>query len=301
LQTIQSYCTDSKDPKDKLIDYEVTMKAGRLIAWCIEILQALFLVADDIMDHSELRRGKACWYKLEEIQLDAINDTLVLESVIWYLLKKRLSTGPFAKVYPTLVHLFQEVSLQTQIGQMMDLSSQPQGRKGPEILATFSLELHRNIVVYKTAYYSFYLPIASGMILCGHNADHELKVAENICVELGEKFQIEDDYLDCYGKPEMIGKDGTDIKDHKCTWLVVMALLRMNASQRKLLESLYGKEDNKSVDAVKALYNELGVPELYKKQEQDSYERIIKLIGEATSIPSSVFLPILKKIHLREK
>ena len=31
------------------------------LGWCVEILQAFLLVADDIMDRSDLRRGRPCW------------------------------------------------------------------------------------------------------------------------------------------------------------------------------------------------------------------------------------------------
>ena len=34
-----------------------------VLGWCVELLQAFFLVADDVMDGSITRRGQPCWYK----------------------------------------------------------------------------------------------------------------------------------------------------------------------------------------------------------------------------------------------
>lgn len=61
--------------------------------------------------------------------------------------------------------------------------------------------------------------------------------ARTIVIELGHYFQVQDDYLDCYGNPEIIGKIGdSDIQEGKCSWLVVVALQRVTPAQRRILE-----------------------------------------------------------------
>ena len=47
------------------------------------------------------------------------------------------------------------------------------------------------IVRYKTAFYSFYLPIALGMYLSGHATDELLAQAKAILLPMGEFFQIQ--------------------------------------------------------------------------------------------------------------
>ncbi|KAL7101645.1 hypothetical protein ACP275_08G067300 [Erythranthe tilingii] len=67
---------------------------------------------------------------------------------------------------------------------------------------------HRRIVQYKTAYYSFYLPVACALLMAGEDLDNHV----NVLIDMGIYFQVQDDYLDCFGEPEKIGKVNMDLK-----------------------------------------------------------------------------------------
>ncbi|KAL0985227.1 hypothetical protein UPYG_G00154330 [Umbra pygmaea] len=281
-------------PPTKLTQDDV--QRALIVGWCIELLQAFFLVADDIMDASLTRRGQPCWYKREGVGMDAINDAFLLEGAIYRLLRRHCRGQPY---YLHLLELFTETSFQTELGQALDLMTAPPGQVD---LNRFTMERYKAIVKYKTAFYSFYLPVAAAMYMAGIDSEEEHNNAKHILLEMGEFFQIQDDYLDCYGNPAVTGKIGTDIQDNKCGWLVVTALGVMTPEQRGELESCYGRHDDACVEKVKALYNTLQMPTLYHRYEDESYQRLQKLIAcHAQNLPHAVFLNFAEKIYKRNK
>ncbi|XP_072346757.1 farnesyl pyrophosphate synthase [Scyliorhinus torazame] len=248
------------------------------------------------MDQSVTRRGRVCWYRREGVGLDAINDSYLLESMVYQLLRKYSKGQP---CYVNLMELFLQTSYQTELGQALDLmTAQP----SKITLDRFTEQRYKAIVKYKTAFYSFYLPVAAAMYMAGIDGDVEHVSAKTILLEMGEFFQIQDDYLDCYGDPEVTGKIGTDIQDNKCSWLVVQALGRVNTAQRQLLEDNYGRDDPEKTAKVKALYEELDVRGIYTRYEKQSYQRLLTLINQhCTKLPREVFLSFAQKIYKRDK
>ena len=131
-----------------------------------------------------------------------------------------------------------------------------------------------------------------------------LKAAHDILIPLGEYFQIQDDYLDCYGDPEHIGKIGTDIKDNKCSWLVNKALQLVSPEQRQILEQNYGRKDDECEKVIKQLYRDLNLEQLYKEYEAEAVKGIrakISEIDESKGVKRDVFENFVKKIAGRSR
>ncbi len=268
------------------------------LGWLTELLQAFFLVSDDLMDGSITRRGQPCWYRHQGVGLIAINDAFLLESGIYVILKKQFRSHP---AYVDLIELFHETTWQTELGQLCDLITAPEDKVD---LDNFSMEKYMFIVTYKTAYYSFYLPVALALHYLQLATPENLRQAHDILIPLGQYFQVQDDYLDAYGDPEVIGKIGTDIQDNKCSWLVNQALQRCNAEQRKVLDTAYGRKDGVLEARVKELFRELDLETVYKEYEEKIVGELktkIAAVNEAEGLKKEVFEAFLGKIYKRSK
>lgn len=292
VDTVSILRNEPLDPKS-----EEYFRAA-LLGWMIELLQAFFLVSDDIMDSSKTRRGNPCWYLAPKVGMIAINDAFMLEASIYLLLKKHFRQE---KSYIDMVELFHEVTFQTECGQLCDLLTAPEDDVN---LDNFSLEKFTFIVIYKTAYYSFYLSVALALHYNGAATPKNLQTAHDILIPMGEYFQAQDDYLDAFADPETLGKIGTDIQDNKCSWLVNQALKKVTPEQRKILEENYGQKDSEKEAKVKALYHELELQKFYEQWEEERVAEIrskIDQVDESEGLKKEVFEAFLKKIYKRSK
>jgi len=268
-----------------------------VLGWCVEWLQAWLLVADDIMDDSHTRRGQPCWYKHEHVGKIAINDAFMIEMLVFRTLKRHFWAEPY---YHQLVDLFMETTWQTECGQLLDLLCTNID------LTEFTEKRWELIVKYKTAFYSFYCPVALGMIVAGIDDFDAYNAAREPLLKMGIYFQAQDDFLDCFGTPEQIGKIGTDIQDKKCGWLFVLAYNNLASPEQKaFLEKHYGncKVDSTEEKEIKKMYKDLKMEDLYQKYEQKSFDEIMDMRAkiEEAKIPWSVFEVFLKKVYKRTK
>ncbi|KAJ3323414.1 hypothetical protein HDV06_001934 [Boothiomyces sp. JEL0866] len=272
--------------------FDETVQGGKMNRG-LTVASALQSLVKRSLNEKELYEAHVLGWciEMENVGMIAINDSFIIESAIYKLLKRYFKSHP---AYVEFLELFHETTFQTELGQLMDLITAPEGDVD---LSRFSIEKHAYIVEYKTAYYSFYLPIALAMRYAGVTDESAYDQAKKVLLALGEYFQVQDDYLDCYGLPEVIGKIGTDIEDNKCGWLIVQALSLANKAQREILDNNYGQKDPAKVALVKQVYKELDIEGVYNKYEEDSYQRITALIAEIDDslIPQDMFTKFMNR------
>lgn len=173
----------------------------------------------------DLVEGRSVWVLMicilqEQVGMVAINDAFLIESAIYKILKLRFSSKPY---YVQLLELMHDVSsyerlerpcccpergtlqvtYETELGQMLDLITAPDHHID---LSKFTLEKYvmsynfvpsrvilidglvaryKCIVKYKTAFYSFYLPVAMGMHMAGITDQKKFENALEILLEMG--------------------------------------------------------------------------------------------------------------------
>ncbi|XP_015836774.1 farnesyl pyrophosphate synthase isoform X1 [Tribolium castaneum] len=271
------------------------IRLANIMGWCVELLQGFFLVTDDIIDRSEMRRGMPCWYKKDDTGLNAFNDAILLEHGIYTLLKRHFSQH---HCYVPTMELFHDVTLKTSMGQALDCLCNKDGKPNLEL---FTMNKYNSIVKYKTAYYTFQLPVALAMYMANLYDPEMHRQAKTILMEMGLFFQIQDDFLDCFGDPEVTGKKGNDIREGKCSWLAVVALQRANPTQRKIMEEYYGRPDPEAVRIIRNLYEELSLPNTYAIYEEESFNIIRTHIQQISKgLPHKLFFKIMEKIYRRD-
>lgn len=288
--------------KDEVVSEELK-KEARILGWCVEFMQSFFLVADDMMDESVTRRGQECWHLRNNLGNKAINDAILLETCIYTILEKFFRDKPY---YLNILDAFLYTTRHTAIGQSLDLMSSSTQEGGSCKLDDFTMKRYTSIVRHKTAYYSFYLPVQLGMVLAGIKDPELYRQARTLLLAMGHLFQVQDDYLDCFGDPSITGKEGTDIQDGKCSWLIVLAMQRANSQQKESLRKSYGSKDPEDVKAVKSVYEELKVKKIFKSYEEDEYNDIVQQINhlshgrEAKALNQDIFHSFLNKIYKRD-
>lgn len=217
----------------------------------LELFQTAALIHDDVIDHSETRRGQPSVHEkfarlhrglgwrqdAQEFGVGAgiIAGDLCLsfsEALFATLRSEEAVTGRARAAFDLM-------RTEVMAGQYLDVLSEVSSEADPEAA------LHRasTVIRFKSAKYSCEHPLVIGAALAG--ADGQLlRGLREFGLPLGEAFQLRDDVLGVFGHAERTGKpSGDDLREGKRTVLTALAQKSATPEQARLLEEHLGQRD----------------------------------------------------------
>lgn len=217
----------------------------------LEILHNYTLIVDDIIDNSNLRRGKlTTWLKF---------GTSIAQCVgIDYSASVVQATNRSKK--PTeLSELFAKVIKAIVDGEILDILFEQRGRENEDyVVKNRYLKItdrdYMKMISRKTALL-FQTCCETGGIVAG-DKEREIQNLRSYGFNLGIAFQIQDDILDIFGEEESFGKKiGKDIVEGKRgNIIILLALKEINLNDKKKLLGILRKKKINQKD-IKAAVN----------------------------------------------
>ncbi len=267
-------------------------------ALSFELLHDFMLVHDDIIDKSDLRRGKPAMHKMFDDHFRGMGrikfsgqDLAIVTGDILYALAMdaflEIKENPARK--EKALKKFISACFYTGCGEFIELVY---GAKPIEKIRPADIY---KIYDLKTAYYTFAYPLSIGATLAGASVSQIKKIFE-YGVYLGRAFQIQDDILGMFAEEKETGKSRlSDLQEAKKTLLIWKAFQNSKNAERKQIKQILSKEKIKLSDL-------LLMRELIKKSGSLDYTRrqIKTLSARAVKISSSLDIPAAYKKLLLE-
>lgn len=248
----------------------------------LELLHVFALIHDDVMDCSELRRGRPAVHTramAAHVALGGHGDADAFGNHIAILAGDLVHSEADALVAPlpaAVRALWREMMVELVLGQRQDLTGAALGRR--------DLQQALEVARLKTGSYTVQRPLQMGAVLAG--ADPTVVDAlVRFGWHAGEAFGLRDDVLGVWGDPASTGKsDEDDLCAGKATVLLALAADHLSPQGRALLDRA-GTEalSHDDVGRLRAEMDACGVR-----------ERVEEMIAsEAASARSALDAPLL--------
>ena len=247
---LSDFCVRGKSVRGCLLVLTYQMFERRIekdvldAAAALEILHSSLLIHDDLMDRDRLRRGKPSIHVLFEslARKNNIHDIQhfgrsMAECVgdlgffTAFSCLSKISASPLRR--NRLLMLFSGELQSVVIAQMQDVA----WGLGNEAPSQKDIELMNR---FKTARYTFSLPLVAGAILASQNQVVLTKL-EKLGEACGLAYQLRDDYLGLFGTESATGKpQGSDMKEGKRNIAYFLLSKAVRGSDTQRLSALWG-------------------------------------------------------------
>lgn len=255
-------------------------------ALAVEMFHNFTLLHDDVMDHSDMRRGRPTVHiRWDERTAILSGDAMLTLANI--LVRRGCDADKAVKA----ATLLDRTAMEVYEGQQMDMDF--------ESRTDVTVDDYMEMIRLKT---SVLLGCACRMGAIMADADNESADAlYNYGVELGLAFQLQDDWLDTYGDPIIFGKGiGGDILNDKKTWLSIMARAEDTSGimTRKFASP---DEDSDKIRLVREVYDSLHLGEKCHELIDHYIDSAITRLEQANITPAAkeFFIAIAEKSRTR--
>jgi len=245
------------------------------VAAALEIFHAAALVHDDIMDNSDLRRGKPSLHRrFEALHAERVwtgsgrqygdaaallvGDLLLAWSDELFDAGAALARNQEAAAAARAQ--FSLMRTEVTVGQYLDMLEETSWHTRPD---TELLSRSHRVIVYKSAKYSVEAPLTIGASLAEASLP-QLAALRAFGLPLGVAFQLRDDLLGVFGDPAVTGKPaGDDLREGKRTVLVTLARQKLPASAARLFDELLGDDslDEQQIGMLQTAVRDSGAVE----------------------------------------
>ncbi len=250
----------------------------------IEMFHNFTLLHDDVMDNSDTRHGRPTVHRRWD------ESTAILSGDAMLTMASQLIMRCAGVHTEEALGIFNSVAMDVYRGQQYDMDF--------EARTNVSIGEYLEMIRLKTG-----VLIGGACRIGALMADADKEACDAMYAygeALGLAFQLQDDYLDTYGNPEVFGKPiGGDIINGKKTWLLLSA---MDGDPDAVSQAMsYGGQQR--IDAVKEVYSRLSLPQRCRELIDEYTTRAIgAVMGVAMDSSSrAVFIDLAHKAAVRDK
>lgn len=246
----------------------------------IETYHNYTLLHDDLMDRADMRRNKPTVHKIWN------DNTAILSGDAMLVLAYRLMGDCPEEYLKPVMEIFTRTALEICEGQQWDVEFESRNDVTvPEYIEMIRL---KTSVLLAAA-------LNIGAVMGGASPEDTQRLYD-FGIKMGLAFQLQDDFLDVYGDPEIFGKNiGGDILCNKKTFMLITALSLAEGAEKAALErwvSSAGCPPEEKIRAVTEIYNQLGIGRICE-------EKINGYYAEGLALLDGIGLPPEKKEELK--
>jgi geranylgeranyl diphosphate synthase type II len=233
-------------------------------AAAIEIFHNFTLIHDDIIDHADTRRGDASVYKQFGLRSAILSGDLMMIQMY------RLLADCAPEVMTSVLDAFHHMAILLCEGQQDDIDFASAG--------VITIPSYIRMIECKTSVLLGACLQIGGIL--GNAPEKDIHHLYRFGLEIGTAFQMQDDWLDCFGDPEETGKiSGGDIIQGKKSLPVLLLADQVTSSEKETLKRLLSDRSPDSVKPVLDLMYKYGVEKLSAEMTRKQYQEAISHIG----------------------